>query len=107
MSDDDQEMTSKWLADHGDFSEVNFYFYQGETNVSWLLYALSRADITLLNYDSDHVIINLMGSYILSRPNVHYTTENTNLKELMVHINNKFVPNTERFLEMVFNDQGK
>lgn len=106
MSDDDQEMTSRWLAEKGDFPEVNFYFYQGESNITWLLYAVNRADVILLNYDTDHAIINLMGSYILSKPNVYYTTNNENLKALMLHINNKFLPTTETFLEKVFNDQG-
>jgi len=70
------------------------------------LYAVNRADVILLNYDTEHVIINLMGSYILSKPNVYYTTNNENLKALMMHINNKFLPTTETFLEKVFNDQG-
>ena len=43
-----------------------------------------------------------MGSYILGRPNVYYTTKDENLKALLGHINNQYVPNIEAFLEKVF-----
>ncbi|MEI6420736.1 MAG: hypothetical protein WCP55_00845 [Lentisphaerota bacterium] len=105
MSEVDQDAASKWLGEHTDYPETNFYYYQGENNIPWLLYALNRADVKFLNFDTDHAIINMMGSYILGRPNVYYTTQNPDLKALMSHINNQFVPTVEQFLERVFNGQ--
>ena len=105
MSDDQQDQASKWLGSHDNYPETNLYVYQGETNATWLFYALNRTDVKFLNLDADYAIINHMASYILGRPGVYYTTQDANLKELMSHINNQFVPDVETFLERVFDDQ--
>ena len=102
MTDTDQDAASKWLGANDHYPESNLYYYQGENNPEWLMYALNRADVKFLNFDADHAIINIMGSYILGRPNVYYTTKDENLKALMGHINNQYVPNIEAFLEKVF-----
>jgi hypothetical protein len=102
MTDADQDAASTWLGANNHYPETNFYYYQGENNPEWLLYALNRADVKFLNFDADHAIINIMGSYILGRPNVYYTTKDENLKALMGHINNQYVSNIETFLEKVF-----
>lgn len=107
LTEEQQEKTSEWLGQHSDFEDTNIYFYQGEHNVPWLLYSVNRADVKFLNLDSEHAIISLLGSYILSKNNVFYTTSNENLKSLMSHINNKFVPNVETFLEWMFSEQRK
>jgi hypothetical protein len=103
LSESQQEQVSKWLGEHDSFPECNFYYYQGEPNATWLLYAVSRSDAIFLNYDSEHAIINIMGSYILGRPGVSYTTSDENLKALMSHINNQHVSDVEEFLKKVFN----
>jgi hypothetical protein len=105
LTEKDQDDASLWLGRNDTYPECNFYYYQGENNPSWLLYALNRSDISFLNFESNDAIINIMGSYILSRPNVYYTSKDENLKSLMSHINNKFVPNVTAFLEKVFNDK--
>jgi hypothetical protein len=46
----------------------------------------------------------MLGSYILSKPNVYYATQNPDLKALMSHINNQYVPDVQTFLERVFDD---
>ena len=104
ITDQDQDTASQWLGKNNHYPDTNFYYYQGENNPSWLLYALNRSDVKFLNFDSEHAIINLMGSYIVSRPGVYYTTKDENLKALMSHINNQFVPNIEQFLEKVFHE---
>jgi hypothetical protein len=105
MTESDQDKTSRWLAQCEDTNTLNLYCYQGENNLPWLLYALNRADIKFLNFDSDYPIINFLGSYMLGKPNVYYTTQNTDLKELMSHINNRFVPDVETFLNETLNAQ--
>jgi hypothetical protein len=105
MTDQDQDLASAWLGKNETYPDCNFYYFQGENNMEWLLYALHRSDAIFLNFNADRVIINIMGSYILSRPNVYYTTEDENLKALMSYVNNQYLPNITDFLEKVFNDQ--
>ena len=105
LTDTDQDNASLWLGQHDHYPDCNFYYYQGEENLTWLLYALNRADVKFLNFDTDHAIISMLGSYILGRPNVHYTTQNPDLKALMSHINNQYVPDVQTFLERVFDGQ--
>lgn len=103
LSDLQQDSASEWLGSHTEYPELNLYYYQGEENTTWLFYALNRSDIKFLNLDSNYSIINVMSSYILGRPNVYYTTKDENLKALMSHINNQFVPDVNTFLEKVLN----
>lgn len=105
LSDEDQDEASMWLKDAESYPDCNLYYYQGENNPTWLLYALNRADAIYLNFDNKDAIINIMGSYILGRPGVSYTTTDENLKALMSHINNQYVPSISAFLEKAFNDQ--
>ena len=104
LDDEQQEKASQWLGFKSEFPDTNMYFYQGEHNMPWLLYAANRSDVKFLNLDSEHAIITLLGSYILSKPNVYYTTKDENLKDLMGFINNNYVPDIETFMEKVFSD---
>jgi len=105
MTDKDQDDASTWLSKNETYPDCNFYYFQGENNREWLLYALHRSDAIFLNFNVDRAIINIMGSYILSRPNVHYTTVDDNIKALMSYINNQYTPDVTTFLEKVFNEQ--
>jgi hypothetical protein len=105
LSDKDQDQASLWLGNNAKDIDLNLYFYQGEPNMPWLLYALNRADATFINLDIDNAIITSMGSYILGKPGVYYTTQDSNMKALMSHINNNFVPDVETFLKKVLNEQ--
>jgi hypothetical protein len=105
LSDKDQDQASLWLGNNAKDIDLNLYFYQGENNIPWLFYALSRANATFVNLDIDKSIINIMGSYILSKPSVYYTCKDENMKALMSHINNNFVPDVETFLKKVLDEQ--
>ena len=105
INEDEQERTSKWLAKKENLPNCNFYYYQGENAPEWLLYALNRSDAIFLNLDCDSAIINIMGSYILGKFGVSYTTKDENLKALISYINNQYVSDIEVFLEKVFNDE--
>ena len=107
LNEQDQDAASHWLGQVDNIDNINFYFYQGETNLEWLFYTLNRSDLKFINLDSNLTIINYLSSYVLGRPNVYYTTKNENLKSLMSYINNKYVPNIETFLREAFNDQQK
>ena len=103
LGEADQASASEWLGQYENLPELNLYYYQNEMNLDWLFYALNRADAKFVDLDSNFTIINYLGSYILGRPDVYYTTKNENLKALMSYINNKYVPNVETFLNDIFN----
>ena len=100
IDDNAQTEASLWLGQH-EFPDANFYFYQGEEDVKWLFHSLNRCDAIYLNFDTNNSIIRLLGSYILGRPNVYYSTKNTSVKELMDYINNCYVPDIQTFLKRV------
>jgi hypothetical protein len=106
LTDRDQDQASLWLGENAKDIDLNLYFYQGENNMTWLLYALNRANATFVNLDADTAIINIMGSYILGKQGVYFTCQDENMKALVGHINNNFVPDVETFLKKVLDEQG-
>lgn len=106
LDEDQQDKVSSWLGAKPEFPDTNIYFHQSENNMPWLLYAVNRTDVKFLNLDSGSAIITLLGSYLLGKPRVYYTTRDPNLKELMSFINNNYVPDVESFMEKVFSEQG-
>ena len=78
-SEQDQDQACLWLGTNAKELDLNLYFYQGETNIPWLFYAMSKASFTFVNLNTDIAIINIMGSYILGNPNVFYTCNDENL----------------------------
>jgi hypothetical protein len=105
LTEDQQTAASVWMGKNEDFPPCNFYYYEGENNIPWLLFALNRSNAIFLNLDVENAIINIMGSYILGKSGVFYTTRDPNLKSLISHINNNYVESVEVFLEKVFNEQ--
>ena len=103
LSEKDQDQASLWLGTHAKDLDLNLYFYQGENNIPWLFYATSKANFTFVNLNTNEAIINILGSYILGKPNVFYTCEDENLKALLSYINNNYVPNIDTFLKKVIN----
>jgi hypothetical protein len=107
LTEDQQTTASVWMGQNDTFPPCNFYYYEGENNMPWLLFTLNRSNAIFLNLDVDFAIINIMGSYILGKPGVFYTTKDQNLKSLISHINSNYVESVDIFLEKVFNEQGK
>jgi hypothetical protein len=102
ISETEQEAVSVWLKDNTIPEDLNLYTYQGENNIEWLLYALARSDTKYINLDGEDAITNVMASYIISRPNVFWHTENTDLKLVLEHISNGYVNSVEDFLQNLF-----
>lgn len=100
LTDTEQDEVSAWLAKTD--IQLNIYFYQGETNVPWVLHALSCADYKYINVNNWSVISSYLAGYILSKNNVYYSTTDTNIAELYSYINNNRVKSAVDFLEQVF-----
>lgn len=105
MTELQQGAVSEWLAKSDVNQNLNLYTYQGEHTMEWLLYALARSEYKYINLDSEDVITNIMASYILSRPNVFYSTTNNDIKNLVNYLNNNYVDNIEQFFERVLSEQ--
>ena len=75
------------------------------SNVEWFLYALGRSDFKYINLDNEDPITNVMTSYIASRPEVYYHSENKDIVNLISYLNNNSVNNIEEFFERIFNDK--
>lgn len=104
FDDAQQDQTSEWLGTNDFKSDINLYYYQGEDNIEWLLYALARSDRVFVNADCDYEVVQRLLSYMLGRPNVWYTTQNDELHQLFNHINGHFVNTVTEFFEGIFND---
>lgn len=93
-----QDECTEWLGKNDLSPNINLYYYQDENNVEWLMYALARADMTFINIDAN-ITVSPLFAYLLSRPNVYYSTTNDNLRQLFAHINGHFVNNINDFFE--------
>lgn len=105
FDDSQQDESSEWLAKNDFEADLNLYYYQGEDSIEWLLYALARSNCTFVNADCDYSKVQNLLSYILSRPNVWYTTKDEELRQVFNHINGHYVNTVTEFFEGVFNDQ--
>jgi hypothetical protein len=105
MTTEQQDAVSEWLTNNDVKTDLNLYTYQGENVMEWLLYALARSDYKYINLDSPDSITNIMATYILSRPNVFYSTANPDIKTLVGYLNNNYVDNIEQFFERVLSGQ--
>jgi hypothetical protein len=105
MTTEQQDAVSEWLTNNDTKTDLNLYTYQGENTMEWLLYALARSDYKYINLDSPDSITNIMATYILSRPNVFYSTANPDIKTLVSYLNNNCVDNIEQFFERVLSGQ--
>lgn len=97
----EQDEVTKWFLDTDDI-KLNVYYYQGEYNISWLLYALSVANFRYVNLSNMSAITSYLAGYIVSRSNVFYKVEDQNVAELYSHLNYNRVNNVVEFLDKVF-----
>lgn len=105
MTTEQQDAVSEWLTNNDVKTDLNLYTYQGENVMEWLLYALARSDYKYINLDSPDSITNIMATYILSRPNVFYSTANPDIKTLVGYLNNNYVDSIEQFFERILSGQ--
>jgi hypothetical protein len=101
LTDEEQDVVSKWLAKMNLDIDLNFYVYGGESNVSWFLYALNRCEYKYINIDCVNYITQALSGYALTKNNVFYSTKDDNLVGVYSHINNNRVSNIEQFLESI------
>ena len=105
LSHQDQLIIGEYLSLKEDNTNYNFYVYNDEPNVDWLLYAINRSTYKFIDFNSTGFTVNSLGGYMVARSNVFYKTDNENLAAIYNHINQNRITNIKQFLERVFNDQ--
>lgn len=105
ISDDDQEKLSQWLGKHLDHNHINIYFYSGELNIDWLLHAASKCEYKFIDIDNCNNVTSCMASYLLSKTNFFYKTNDVNVSSIFNFINQNKITNIETFLEKALNDK--
>lgn len=105
LSNDNQDKISKFLAELNFDNNINFYVFNDETNVSWLLYAFNRCEYKFVDFNNSSNVISTMGSYLISKPNTFYSSSDKNLTAMFSHINQNKITDIQQFLERIFNDQ--
>ena len=105
ISDADQEIVSKWLANAELKNDVNFYIYNGEPEVPWFFWAIGCCQHKYIDLDGVNDISKLLSGYVLSKPSIFYKTENENTAAVISHINNNRISSIEKFLERILSEQ--
>jgi hypothetical protein len=105
LTDQEQDEATEWLTNTTFDQDLNIYFYNGETNVAWFLYALNRCDYKYINIDYVNYITQALSGHALGKSNTYYSTADANLSQVYSHINSKKVTNVKEFLEGILGDQ--
>lgn len=99
---EEQEEITNWLASYESTQTVNLYYYQGEDNATWIFHSLACASYKYINADEMNTITMHLASYMLTKPNVYYRTDNDTLGNLYAHINANKVNSVTEFLNRCF-----
>jgi hypothetical protein len=102
LTTEDQDAVIKYFT-NVDYS-INIYFYSGETNVPWLMHALSCSNYRYINLNNMSAITSYLIAYILSKQDVFYSIEDNSVAEIYSHINLNRVNNAIEFLKKVYSD---
>lgn len=105
LTEKEQDDVTAWLKAQDEIS-LNIYYYQGEPNIPWLLHALAASNYVYVNVDNMSAVASYLIGYIVSKPNVHYSTINTSVSEVFNFINHNRIKDATEFLEGIFNGKG-
>lgn len=100
LSEEEQKLVTQWFSENL-IHPINLYYYQSESNAPWLLYAHSVSSSVYINVDNWSSVTSYLGSYLLSKTNVYWSTTNTSVAEIFQHISYNRVNTVLEFLERV------
>ena len=101
ITDEEQDIISRWLGKADFKTDINFYVYSGEPNAIWFLYALNRCEHKYINIDCVNYITQALSGYALSKSGIFYKTQDENLAAVYSHINSNRVRQVDQFLESI------
>jgi len=106
LSEDDQEIVSKWLSESDIKENINIYFYSGEAELTWFFHAAAIAEYKYINLDGLNVITSVLTGYLLGKKNTYYKTTDENTSAVCHYINQNRITNIESFLKSALNDKN-
>jgi hypothetical protein len=104
LTEQEQDIATKWLSDCTLDIELNIYFYQHEPNVVWFLHAMANASHKYINLDNTHGMSEMLTGYVLGKSSVYYSTSDKNQVAVYGHINQNKVNSIEAFFERVLSE---
>ena len=107
LSDKDQSLVSDWFANSELSINLNIYFFDKETDVPWLLHAVSRCEFKFIDLDNTTELTRSLSGFILAKNNTFYSTDNIERSSVFSYINQNKITNIEKFLEKAFNVKGQ
>jgi hypothetical protein len=105
LTDQEQDMASAWLGANEVPNDINIYLYNGEDNVTWFLYAMSRCEYKYINMECVTYITQALSGYMLGKSNTYYKTDNQSISDVYNFINSNRVDSVEHFLKSIFSDK--
>jgi len=106
LSDEDQDVVSKWLSTHDLKEDINLYVYNGETDIEWFFWAIGACQYKYIDLDGVNEIITALSGYILGKSGFCYKTTNESLAAVYSHINSNRITNITNFLERSLSEQN-
>jgi hypothetical protein len=107
LSDSDQQLVSKWLAESDIEEHINVYFYDHEIDLPWLFHALARCDYKYIDLNEVNDVTRSLSGYIVGKKNTFYKVDDESLSAVYHYINQDRITNIETFLEKAFNEQNR
>jgi hypothetical protein len=107
LSDSDQQLVSKWLAESDIEEHINVYFYDHEIDLPWLFHALARCDYKYIDLNEVNDVTRSLSGYIVGKKNTFYKVDDESLSAVYHYINQDRITNIETFLEKAFNENRK
>jgi hypothetical protein len=104
LTEQEQDIATKWLTDCKLDLEINIYFYHNEPNVVWFLHAMANSSHKYINLDNTYGMSDMLSGYILSKSSVYYSTSDKNKVAVYGHINQNKVDNVKSFFERVLSE---
>jgi hypothetical protein len=104
ISDEDQDIVSKWLYEQQLNEDINLYIYNGEPDVKWFLWAIGCCKHKYIDLDNNTDITTALAGYVLSKSGFSYKTADENLVAIYSHINPNRVTDIKYFLERAFSE---
>lgn len=78
LNEDDQDRVSKWLSTASVDQNLNFYVYNGEVDVGWLLWAAGCCTYKYIDLDNTNYISKAISGYLLSKNDFYYKVTDEN-----------------------------
>ena len=103
LSEQDQEVVSKWLSEANIVENINIYFYSGEPELNWFFHAAAIAEYKYINLDELNTVTSTLSGYLLGKKNTYYKTSDKETADVCNYINQNRIFTIESFLQRALN----